>query len=253
MLIFDNNLRFQQLNENGFEKYPNKRDLLILCEEWSKENQDIHFLQQKIIEFCTKWNDQFIPAQNESLILSTIKQVQKQITNGKSFEFNTNVIIYKSEYETIVALKDKQLQKLAFVLVCLAKWRNANYIYINSKSSIKLKDIFELAEIKCSKKEQALMLHRLNSCGFTDVQLKPLLKLFIPSICPVGDVVLEFKIGYNLLQYYKDISYPHCKRCGNAFERMANNQIYCKECGKIIKNEKTKEIMNKKRLLESRK
>ena len=245
MLIFDNEKQYQNLINNGFEKYPNKRDLVILCEHWLKDGISVSDLRDNICDFCLHWNNQFNIAQNENLIFSVINQVKKNLDNKKPFENRKIIIFYKSELDTILEVKDKTIQRVLFVMICLAKWRNANYIYLNSGSSIKLKDIFYLADIKCSKKEQMMCLHKLNECGYTNVQLKPLLKFFIPCIVEDGEPALSFNISENMIDELLNITLPHCERCGKPYEKQGNKQKYCKNCARIVKNEQNREYLRK--------
>lgn len=243
MLIFDKRKHYEKLIEQGFEKYPNKRDLIVLCENWLAEGEIVENLYDRIIAFCKKWNSQFRPAKNEQLILSVLDQINN--STEYKFSLNTNMKFYKTEIEEIKSITDKKLQKIMFIIMCLAKWRNANYIYLNCESSIKLKDIFDLARIKDTKINQMEMLHQLNSSGRIDTQLKPILKVFIPSICEDGECMFEFSINDNMIQEWLNLVGVKCLRCGNGFEKNCNKQKYCKNCAKIIKNEQNKSYLNR--------
>ena len=245
MLIFNEDTHYNHLMEYGFEKYPNKRDLVILCEHWLASGLAFEDLKDNIIDFCSKWNNQFNEAKNENLILSVIKQVKKNQENGKPFEYNKNIVFYRQELDTVLDIKDKNMQKVLFVIISLSKWRNANYIYLNSASSIKLKDIFTFAGIKATKKEQMMLFHELNENGYTDVQLKPLLKLLIPCIVNNGKFALSFTITENMVNELLNLILPHCERCGKPFEKQSNKQKYCKECARIVKNEQNKSYLQK--------
>ena len=250
MLVFDTNKQYNKLICNGFEKYPNRRDLIILCKEWLNNGTDISQLKQKMIEFCEKWNTQFNYAKYEQLFLNVISHIKKEQENGVAFEFNSNIKIYKKELASIKGFEKLELQKIAFIILCLAKWRNANYIYLNSGSSIKLKDIFTLSNIKCTKKEQMDYLYQLNLLGFIDVQLKPLLKVFIPCMQNDDELEFEFKISDNMINEYIEHTLPHCEKCGNIFEKKNNKQKYCCECAKIVLREQKLKYWNKTRKIE---
>lgn len=241
MLIFDENKQYQNLIENGFEKYPNKRDLIILCNHWINEDGcEMSDLRNNIVKFCTKWNNQFNEAKSENLILKVLDAVEKQQNGLVPFVYNKEIIFTNNEAQTIIELKDKKLQKIAFVILCLAKWRNANYIYVNSESSIKLKDIFDFAQVKATGKEKATMLHILNEMGFIDVQLKPILKLFIPCIqndIQDDSVLKKFTISDDMINEWLDIVCPHCERCGKFFEKTGNNNKFCAECSREVRRE----------------
>lgn len=247
MLVFDEEKQCQNLLKNGFEKYPNKRDLVILCEYWISNGATLETLKGNIVNFCTRFNNQFNVAQNENLILSVIKRVEQNIENGKLFENKKNITIYKPELDAVLGIKDKKMQRILFIMISLAKWRNANYIYLNSGSSIKLKDIFTLAGIKCTKKEQMACLHQLNNSKYTEVQLKPLLKFFIPCIVDSGEVSLRFNANDNMLEELLNITLPHCEKCGKPFEKLGNKQKYCKNCARLVKNEQNRSYLQKKK------
>lgn len=247
MLIFNNELHYKRLIENGFEKYPNKRDLVILCQEWLKEGYSKKELKSKMESFCQQWNSQFNYAKTEGLLLKVLMAVDKLENEPPKFVFNTNIVVFESEINKIKELKDKNLQKIAFIMVCLAKWKNSNFIYLNYDSTIKLKDIFDYAGIKATGKKQLELLHKLNLNNFVDCQLRPLGKFIIDCITNDGDVALSFKINEEMIQNWIDLVCPHCERCGKGFEKNSNKQKYCKECAKIVKNEQTLQIMREKR------
>ncbi|MCK9576898.1 MAG: hypothetical protein M0R51_13425 [Clostridia bacterium] len=248
MLIFNNKTQYDNLMANGFEKYPNKRDLIILCQQWIGNGTPKKDLKDNMADFCYKWNSQFNSAKSESLFLNVLKTLDNVEKSPPQFQFATNIVVFQSEVDRILELKDKNLQKIAFIIICLAKWRNANFIYLNSESTIKLKDIFNFAGIKSTGKEQNLMLYKLNSCGFTNVQLKPLLKYIIPSIITEGDIALNFEIDENMIKHWIKLAYPHCERCGCEIIKQSNKQKYCKECAKIVLKEQKLNYWNTRKI-----
>ena len=251
MLIFNKQKQYNNLINNGFEKFPNKRDLTILCEFWLKNGISFENLLSSMALFCNKWNEQFNYAKSENLLLNVLNSFEKSLItpNNSIFEFNQNITIFNEEIKEIKKINDNKLQKIAFIMICLAKWRCKNvnisednyaFIYLNSNSSIKLKDIFSYARVKATLKEQEIALFKLNSIKFLNVQLKPILKYFIPSVKSSGEILLNFDIDDNMIDNWLNIILPHCQSCGKAFEKNGNKQKYCKECAKIIKNEQNK-------------
>lgn len=243
MLIFNEKEHCRKLLESGFEKFPNKRDLKILCKHWLEQGTPRKELVAKMVEFCKNFNPHFNYAQNEELLLTIVEDLNKK---EPRFSFCNEIKVFENEIWDIQQIADKNLQKIAFVLVALAKWRSANFIYINSASSIKIKDIFTLAGLKKPKKEQLHDLFLLNESGFCDIQLKPLNKLFIPCIQNDGNIKLQFIIDNNLIQNWFDFIGPHCQVCGKGFEKHNNKQKYCKDCAKKINIQKT--IQNRQSL-----
>lgn len=245
-MIFDNDKQFYNLIENGFEKYPNKRDLTILCEKWLNDGISFDDLKDKMVEFCVNFNSQFNYAKSENLLLRVLDGIKKKETDGVPFIFQKNIKIYRSEIEKILELPNFKMQKVAFVMISLAKWRNANFLYFNSLNSLKLKDVFMLAGVKCTGKEQNLYLYELGQRGFCDMQMRPLLKCVYPCVVDCGDVGIEFEISDNLIENWEFYALPHCLNCGKPFEKHSNRQKYCKECAKVVKNEQNRSYLAKK-------
>lgn len=240
MLIFDKEKHFRDLIENGFEKYPNKRDLTCLCEGWLSGGASVGDLKSLIINFCRRWNSKFNYAKSEGLIFDVLSNFNSSKKNEVSFEFCSLILIYNSEIEIIRAIKGKKYQKLAFAMLCLAKWRNVNYIYLNEGSSIHLKDIFSLVGLKDTIKNMNLCLNELDKQGFIDVQLRPIMKCFIPCVVDNGDIFCEFAINEeNIMETLLSIVGVKCECCGKFFDRVKNNQKYCKDCGKKMNIAKT--------------
>lgn len=240
MLVFNNDEHFCKIMENGFEKYPNKRDLMILCEKWLENGAEFADLKGKMVEFCIKWNSQFNYAKSENLLLRVLKALEEKQCSENGFKFEKNIKIYQNELDEIQKLPTYKMQKVAFVMICLAKWRNVNFLYFNNQNSLKLKDVFSLANVKCTGKEQNLYLYDLKCADFIDIQMRPLLKCFYPCICDSGEGVIQFEIDENLLRHWENYALPHCVKCGKPFEKGSNRQKYCKICAKKVKNEQNR-------------
>ena len=237
MVVLNEEPHFYKLNRSGFEKKPNKRDLIILCRGWLKEKKySSEELKHKMIEFCKNFNSQFNVSKSESLFVNVLKSLEDQ----NSFEFMSHINISQNEIKSLIQLNNFKKQKVLFIMLCLAKWRNADFIYLNSGSSIKVSDIFELAKVKCTKKEQFRMLHELNNESFIDIQLKPILKCIIPICDTNSENIISFDIDDNLIFHWENYILPHCEICGKPFERKSNRQKYCSECAKKVKNEQNK-------------
>lgn len=240
MLIFDEKQHFEDLEKNGFEKYPNKRDLTCLCFGWVSQGARIEDLKFLMSNFCKQWNIKFNYAKSESLLLEVIDSFKNNQENEIRKHFNSRILVYDSEIKIIKKLSGKKNQKVAFSLLCLAKWRNSNYVYLNDSSSIHLKDVFSLVGLKDTSKNMSLILHSLNEQGFLDVQLKPIMKCFIPCIATEGERCLEFNITENSIkENLLSIVGCECEYCGKLFEKIKNNQKYCSECGKKMNIIKT--------------
>lgn len=248
MIIFNQKQQYDNLIKNGFEKYPNFRDLMILAKEWFfVEKIDKNDIKNKLNQFCKEKFEYYDEYKSTDLI----KKVINKLDETQNYtELPEKLIFYKTEIDDILKIKNKDLQKLIYIFCCLSKLKKSDGIYLNSNNSMKLCDIFELAQVKLAKNKQELVLYDLYKNGFLNVDLRPLLK-YHPSclkfggeidfeITPSEDLILE-------LQNRNGTILIKCERCGKLVPKTNNRMKYCKECSKKINIEKTKQ--NQKSLI----
>lgn len=241
MIILNYKEHYENLIKNGFAKFTNHRDLLILAYEWKKQGFKKGCIKDMLIDFCEKWDKNFCEAKIESkinLILAEIDKPQRQIPNEVCFS--------QSEIDFIISIANYELQKVLFVIMTIAKLKKTNYIYINSSSNIKLKDIFELAQVNISTKKQEQVFHEL-------LQLKAI-KLNFSLKCEI--LCLE-QNGCGAVAFAPRIDFIRncdiilgkavvCQVCGKFVARTNNKIKYCSECAKKEKEKKDKERYLKK-------
>lgn len=149
--------------------------------------------------------------------------------------------ITKPEMEIIDSLEGKQLRRLAFTLLCLAKYwdvvnpRGAHWV--NSKDC----DIMRMANINTSIKRQSLMYHTLHAAGL--VQFSKKVDNTNVRVCFIkeGEPVLcisDFRnLGYQYLKYHGE-PYFECQNCGATTKTSdpvkGVKQKYCRECAAAI-------------------
>lgn len=240
MLVFSESAQYKKLMENGFEKFPNKRDLTILCKFWLDEGTTFYELKDKMVEFCKKHNSKFNYAKSESLLLKVLKAVEEP-TKEKEVDkkLNAHIQFYESETKMLKAIKDLKQQSVLFVMMALGKWLGTPYLYLNHNSVIKIKDVFNYAKVKLTKEKQGLLLNELFKADLIKVDLKPIMRTWLPFSFE-GQITLEFNIDDDMLEYWKLYSYTLCEICRKPFVKLSNKQKYCKECAKIVKNEQNK-------------
>lgn len=142
------------------------------------------------------------------------------------------------EMNRIKSLKGRQLQRVAFALLCLAKYWNA--INPNGDSWVNNKDseIMRMANVNTSIKRQSLMYHTLREEGL--VQFSKKIDNTNVRVCFIedGDVCLSItdfrNLGYQYLKYNGDPNFFECESCG-VIEKLRNpksgrRQKYCGEC-----------------------
>lgn len=153
--------------------------------------------------------------------------------------------ITKPEMERIDALDGKQIRRLAFTLLCLAKyWDIVNPQgdhWVNNKDS----DIMRIANIKASIKRQSLMYFNLNEAGMIQFSKKvDNTNVRVCFITPgeVAMVVTDFRnLGYQYLKYH-DEPYFECQNCGITVKNASTTgrkPKYCRECAVEIHMQQT--------------
>lgn len=145
--------------------------------------------------------------------------------------------ITKPEMERIDALEGKQIRRLAFTLLCLAKyWDIVNPQgdhWVNSKDS----EIMRMANINTSIKRQSLMYFNLNEVGMVQFSKKvDNTNVRVCFITPgeTAMIITDFRnLGYQYLKYHGE-PYFECQNCGITTKLndpvKGCKQKYCKEC-----------------------
>ena len=181
---------------------------------------------------ASKWNN---------LLLQMIKSVSKY--NNYDIIDVDGIVITENEWNSIIALNNKQLEKLAFILLVYQKiniiknpesngWINQNYT-----------DIFKEASVgsKLSGNDQRKLLNQLykldyisqkHSCDATSLKIN-----YIDIESDIKIVVDNF---INVITYYDEyrngVKYIKCEVCNKRVEQKTNNQKYCNRCSKSIDN-----------------
>lgn len=147
------------------------------------------------------------------------------------------VTVTKPEMKRIGTINGKQAQRLAFTLLCLAKYWNAisekNDGWVNNKDS----DIMRMANINTSIKRQSLMYYNLNAAGMIQFSRKVdntnVKVCFMEEGEPAMHITDFRNLGYQYMKYYGG-PYFICKNCGVTTRyrnvEKGRKQKYCAEC-----------------------
>lgn len=165
------------------------------------------------------------------------------------------ISVTQKELDTIGALDGVQIQRLAFALLCIAKYHHAcnseNKYWIHNRDS----EIMKMANINTSIKRQSLMFSRLRDAGMIRFSNKVddlgIQVLFADDGQSVLDITDMRNVGY---QYMKHIGggYCVCTNCGITFSGKRKNTAgrapkYCPECAVKIKTKQQVEAVMRRR------
>ena len=169
------------------------------------------------------------------------KTIYRNISSAKKYKFRNvaPVKITRNEIDKIVELNDIKKEKIAFVLLAVAKYYNNVSEDNNNRMYMSMSDLFKLARVAIPCKERAAYLHFAYQDGvliehtFVGTNLK-----IVGFIDDDSDVVMELaeddykELAYTYLNY-KNGGYRRCRGCGRLFKvrKQSHTQLYCKECG----------------------
>lgn len=146
----------------------------------------------------------------------------------------SGVDITEKELEKIKQIEGGRLQRLMFTMLCLAKFGNAVSENNNGWVNRKDKDIFSLANVAVSTKEQSLMLNRLRNEGYIGFsKVVDNVNINVKIIDNENEPVITVGDFRNLGNRYRMICgerYMECECCGAVVRQTTNNQKYCRAC-----------------------
>lgn len=233
------------------------RDLVLNEREWAKEHINNNNLGSKPFETLyrvaryyldngdtkkevRKKLDNFVLLCEPSAALpkwsDTIDNALKRATKCKAIDID-HISITRPEMEVIDELNSRQLRRLAFTLLCLAKYWDLISLHNDHWVNCKDNEIARMANINTSIKRQSAMYHTLNELGLigfskrvdnTNVRVK-----FITDGNECLQVFDLRSLGYQYLMCHGEPYYV-CQNCGLTVKDkqrdVGRKPKYCPEC-----------------------
>ncbi|MDE7360532.1 MAG: hypothetical protein K2N38_01215 [Oscillospiraceae bacterium] len=167
------------------------------------------------------------------------------------------IVVTKPEMERIKAIHsdkydDSRVQKLAFTLLCLAKFGAAGGIkdhWVNTK----YKHVFSIANIKgLTVEKQCLYIHDLYKTGYIDIIRK--IESHGIKVLGVEDGEPEVEVkdineAGMVFEEYSGKKFVRCEKCGKMVPVTNGRNLYCSKCAAEIDREKARERMRKAGLI----
>lgn len=218
--------------------YYNK--LRVLAGFYLKQIDDVKYATEKLKEYVSQCGES--PSLNvwSDMIEAAVKRADKYglVEIG-------HIDISSSEMERIDALEGVQLQRLAFTLLCLSKYRDGIIEDNNHWICYEDKDIMNLANMRPSLERQGYLYRTLEQMGYLKFPKKGdsiSMQVLFGDEDDGGDKVLsivKFKnLGYQYLKYRGE-PYFECENCGLTVKRKRPEahraQKYCDQCAALIR------------------
>jgi hypothetical protein len=169
------------------------------------------------------------------------KIIYRNISSAKKYKFRSvaPVKITRTEIDKIVGLNDIRKEKIAFVLLAVAKYYNNVSSDNNNRMYISMSDLFKLSRVAIPCKERASYLHFAYQEGILVEHMLVGTNLKVVGfVDDNSETVLELgEDDYKELAYaylnYKNGGYKRCRGCGRLFKgtKKSSMKLYCKECG----------------------
>ena len=168
------------------------------------------------------------------------KVIYRNIASAKKYKFRCvePVKITRSEIDKITGLNDIRKEKIAFVLLAMAKYYNNVSSDNGNRLYVSMSDLFKLSRVAIPCKERADYLHFAYQEGiliehtFVGTNLK-----VVGFVDNDSETVMELnEDNYKELAYtylnYKSGGYRRCRGCGRLFKvhKRSCTQLYCKGC-----------------------
>lgn len=152
------------------------------------------------------------------------------------------ITISKTEMDIVDSLDKVQTKRLAFVLLCLAKYWVAVNPELDGWVVNKDSEIMKLANVSTSAKRQSLMYFTLKELGLIQFSKKVDNTNVRVNFMDDGEPILEItdfrNLGYQYLMYHGG-PYFMCDNCGVVSKYTVDNnkgsQKYCKDCSVKIR------------------
>lgn len=145
--------------------------------------------------------------------------------------------ITQPEFEIVKGCGGKQIQRLAFTLLCVAKYWDMALEHNDSWVRTPDKEIMAMANINTSIKRQCAMMHDLREMGMITFRKRvDDLRVRVNYICP-GEQEMYIQDLRNLgNQYMMHLGEPfiQCCQCGLTIRQNSNSQKYCPACATEI-------------------
>lgn len=159
--------------------------------------------------------------------------------------------ITEKELQIIEDIHDKVLERLAFTLLCLARFNNFRNSDNNNWINYSNGEIYSMACINTTAFDKDIKISRLKELGLIEYAKKVnslnIQVLFIYEGSEKKLFISDFRaLGYEW-RLYKGEKYIRCTSCGLLTKNTNGKRKFCAECSKNIDKEKAKIRMQKLR------
>ena len=231
---------------NGeMEKKP-MSTLRILAKYYFNNGDTKEEVEDKLNKYMKVNYKSYSPSKWKDLLNQLVKSVEKY-KNYKMIDVD-EVNITENEWFSIITLNDKQLEKLAFILLVYCKINKIKNPACDNKINNTFTDIFRECGFRVTNETKLLLneLYKLNyisiglSCNSTSIKI---------NYIEENENNIKFTIDNfeNVITYYEEYKngkkYIECECCKKRIISKTKPKKYCPKCAKEIDKNKAKDRM----------
>lgn len=197
-----------------------------------------------IIKELNNFMENYFPRYNPVDWMTTIEKYANKSSKYPLCQCE-GVYITKNELKTIKEINNKVLERLAFTLLCLAKFRNYRNSNNNNWINYSNGEIYSMACINTTAFDKDIRFNKLKELGLIEYAKKVnnlnIQVLYIDDESEKELFVSDFRrLGYEW-RLYKGEKYIRCSDCGILVKNTNGKRRYCKECATEQNKQKTLE------------
>jgi len=226
------------LKENIMTNKPSEILSILARYYRHKENKT----SKEIYDLLDEYMHKNYPNYNSVKWSITLDNQVKYSKKYKLVEIN-EVCITENEINLIKQVNSPRKERILFALLVFAKYNNQKSKTNNNWTNRKFSEIFKLANVSMTQKQQCETIYELKERGLISLSKKvDNLNIQVNYIDENSNAVLKVKsfdnLGYEYMYYFNKKGFIRCERCNKLIKKITNNQKYCKECAKIVDNNK---------------
>ncbi len=199
--------------------------------------------------------EELLIASNPGVILvkwsDTLDKIAKNADKYKLIEID-GIPITQAEVDAIKKLGKRQDERLAFSLLCVAKYwdrvSDDNNHWVNTNDG----DLMRMANVSTTAARQNQMVHRLVSANMIQLSKRVdnlnMQVMYINDDSPVVVKIYDYRNLGNQYLMLRGDRYFMCENCGICVKRNSNSQKYCKQCATEFYIKKSVESVMKQRV-----
>ena len=231
-------------------------DMNLLAKYFRYSGQSLSEVKKSLVEFCNSQDNIQFQGNDEFILDDAISRAKKYF-----LRIPKRCVITKDELDEIETLNDFKIERIFFVMICLAKYFTETNTAVKKKEYKNPKLIFWRTTMELFKEarysnnffDRNILIGEIEDRKYIKTKANKnrtrnyiVINTFYPDSKPVIFFDNPDKI-YKLYGAYKDGKLIRCEVCGRSDIKNSNRQTMCKWCAEEIKREKTKERVRKHR------